>query len=407
MSQPESSQPATVAIVASGVVSPLGCGLDATARGLREGRDCVMAVTAFDVSTARCHDAGQVPDAWLEPLRDSRRTRKLHRASLMMIAATRELRARDAGFAPEMMIIGATGGGMTFGESCFRSLARHGADRRRAAWLANYSPQKAVLDAQEDAGFRVPVSIIANACASGSNAIGHAFQLIRAGRCDAILCGGFDCVSELVFRGFDSLQASTPEKIRPFDAARTGLVLGEGAALFALENLAHALARGATILGIVRGYGISTDTHHITQPHPSGIGPRMAMEGALASASASAESVDYINAHGTATTFNDATEGVAIAQLFGNRVPVSSTKSMMGHALGGAGAIEAVFSLLAIRGEFLPPNIHFNACDPAWELDIVANCARPAAPRRVLSNSFGFGGTNASILIDAAPPDLK
>jgi 3-oxoacyl-[acyl-carrier-protein] synthase II len=402
MTPREISHPATVAIVAAGVVSPLGLGLDATAQALREGRDGVGPVTAFDTTTARCHDAGQVPDPWLEPLREGRRARRLHRASLMMIAAMREVRGQDPDFAPAQMIIGATGGGMTFGEAFFRSLSGGGADRRRAAWLANYNPQKPVLDAQEDAGFRAPVSIIANACASGSNAIGHAFQLIRAGCCDAILCGGYDCVSELVFRGFDCLQASTPEKIRPFDAARTGLVLGEGAALLALENLDHARARNAPILGIVSGYGISTDTHHITQPHPSGIGPRLAMERALASAGAVAESVDYINAHGTATIFNDATEGLAIAQLFGNRVLVSSTKSMMGHALGGAGSIEAVFSLLAIRHGFLPPNIHFTACDPAWDLDIVANHSRPATPRRVLSNSFGFGGTNASILIDAA-----
>ena len=149
---PETSQPATVAIVAAGVVSPLGRGLDANVAGLRKGRDCVTRVTAFDVGTARCHDAGQVPDPWLEPLRDSRRARKLHRASLMMISAMRELRGQDAGFAPEQMIIGATGGGMTFGEACFRSIASRGADRRRAAWLANYNPQKAVQ--QTDAQIR-------------------------------------------------------------------------------------------------------------------------------------------------------------------------------------------------------------------------------------------------------------
>jgi 3-oxoacyl-[acyl-carrier-protein] synthase II len=388
-----------VAIVGAGIVSPLGRGIDATARALRDGMDCVSAVTAFDVSSARCHNAGQVPDAWIEDLRDSRGRRRLHRASLMMIAAIRELRAQDPDFAPEHFIVGATGGGMTFGEAFYRSLPEGAADRRHAAWLANYNPQKPVLDAQEDAGFRIPSAIIANACASGSNAIGHAFELIRAGRHEAVLCGGYDCVSELVFRGFDSLQASTPEKIRPFDASRTGLVLGEGAALFALENADRARARGARILGFVTGYGISTDTHHITQPHPSGIGPRLAMERALASAGCAAESVDYINAHGTATTFNDATEGLAIAQLFGNRVPVSSTKSMMGHALGGAGAIEAVFSLIALREGFLPPNINFTTCDPAWDLQIVANHSRPATLRRVMSNSFGFGGTNASLVI--------
>jgi 3-oxoacyl-[acyl-carrier-protein] synthase II len=394
--------PVTVAIVGAGIISPLGRGLEATTRSLRDGADCVTPVTTFNVASARCHTAGQIPDAWLEDLRASRKSRRFHRASLMMIAATREILAQDPGFAPRQLIIGATGGGMTYGESFYRSLAAGRADRRHAAWLANYNPQKPVLDAQEDAGFHTPSAIIANACASGSNAIGHAFELIRAGRRNAILCGGYDAVSELVFRGFDCLQASTPEKIRPFDAARTGLVLGEGAGLFALENYDHAQARGARILGLVTGYGISTDTHHITQPHPSGIGPRLAMERALTSAACDAASVDYINAHGTATPFNDATEGLAIAQLFGNRVPVSSTKSMMGHALGGAGAIEAVISLIAIREAFLPPNINFTSCDPAWDLDIVANQSRPAPIHRVLSNSFGFGGTNASLLIESA-----
>jgi len=398
MPSPDST---SVAIVAAGIISPLGRGLGATECALRDGADCVTPMTNFDVSSARCHTAGQIPDAWMEDLRATRKARRLHRASLMMLAAVRELRAQDPAFVPEQLFIGATGGGMTFGEAFYRSLAAGTPNRRHAAWLANYNPQKPVLDAQEDAGFRVPSAIIANACASGSNAIGHAFDLIRRGQQSAVLCGGYDAISELVFRGFDSLQASTPDKIRPFDAARSGLVLGEGAALLALENCEQARARGARILGFVTGYGISTDTHHITQPHPSGIGPRLAMERALASAGCSAETVDYINAHGTATTFNDATEGLAIAQLFGNRVPVSSTKSMMGHALGGAGAIEAVISLIAIRESLLPPNINFATCDPAWDLQIVANRSRPAALRRVLSNSFGFGGTNASLVIES------
>ncbi len=383
-------------------MSPLGRGLAATGRALREGVDCVTPVTAFDVASARCQTAGQIPDEWLEDLRESRERRRMHRASLMMIAACRELRAFDGGFGPEQIVIGATGGGMTFGEAFYRSLISKGRDRQRAEWLANYNPQKPVLDAQEDAGFRAPASIIANACASGSNAIGLGFELIRAGRRKAVLCGGYDAISELVFRGFDSLQASTPEKVRPFDAERTGLVLGEGAGLLALEEGGHARARGARILGWVSGYGISTDTYHITQPHPSGTGPRLAMERALASAGREAAEIDYINAHGTATTFNDATEGLAISQIFGSRVPVSSTKSMMGHALGGAGAIEAVISLIAIGEGFLPPNINFNQCDPAWDLNIVAGQSRPAAIRRVVSNSFGFGGTNASLVIETA-----
>jgi 3-oxoacyl-[acyl-carrier-protein] synthase II len=203
----------------------------------------------------------------------------------------------------------------------------------------------------------------------------------------------------MVFVGFDSLQASTPEKIRPFDRSRTGLVLGEGAALLALEDLASARRRGAPILAEITGYGISTDNHHLTQPHPSGIGPRQAMERALADAGIAPNKVDYINAHGTATVFNDATEGTAIAEIFGEQVPVSSTKSMMGHSLGAAGAIEAAFCVLALQHQFLPPNIHFKELDPAWRLNIVANESREATVTCALSNSFGFGGTNASVVL--------
>ncbi len=405
-----------VAITAIGVVSPLGLGAAETARALREGRDCVTPVERFDVSRCRAKTAGQVGNAQLlatgsEVPRNAPRftlhaprSTHLHPASRMMIAATREVCAGDPAFQPELMIVGTTSGGMSFGESFHRAQIAKQRPRERAAWLANYAPQKAVLDAQAACGFSAPAQIIANACASGTNAIGHAFSLIRAGLQRRVLCGGYDVVAELVFVGFDALQASTAEKIRPFDKGRTGLVLGEGAAMLALEDWESAVQRGAPILAEVTGYGISTDNHHLTQPHPSGIGPRQAMERALASARRIPAAVDYINAHGTATTFNDATEGTAIAQLFGGgkRVPVSSTKGMMGHALGAAGAIEAVFSVLAMRHGFLPPNINFQEPDPAWPLDIVANEAREADVRCVVSNSFGFGGTNASIVLEKA-----
>jgi 3-oxoacyl-[acyl-carrier-protein] synthase II len=176
------------------------------------------------------------------------------------------------------------------------------------------------------------------------------------------------------------------------------MVLGEGAGVLALENLDAANGRGAPILAEIIGYGISTDNFHITQPNPSGIGPRQAMEQALGNANASGKEVDYINAHGTATVFNDAAEGKAISTLF-NGVPVSSTKSMMGHSLGAAGAIEAIVCLLALQHQFLPSNINFRESDNDLDLNIVANEARPALVRTVLSNSFGFGGTNASILM--------
>jgi 3-oxoacyl-[acyl-carrier-protein] synthase II len=300
-----------------------------------------------------------------------------------------------------MAVVGTTSGGMSFGEQYYRALQQPGTRAPRApGWIANYPPQKPAVDALEACGLTSPCQIIANACASGTNAIGHAFECIRSGRYERILTGGYDALSELVFVGFDSLQAATPEKCRPFDGARSGLVLGEGAALLALENFATAEARGAQILAEITGYGISTDNHHLTQPHPSGIGPRQAMEHALESAGLAPEAIGYVNAHGTATPLNDAAEGRAIAELLG-RVPVSSTKGMMGHSLGAAGAIEAVLTILALRHGFLPANINFRVADVGLDLDIVANQVRAATPAVALSNSFGFGGTNASIVLQA------
>jgi len=390
---------ARVAVVAAGVVSPLGFGLSETLDSLQEARDCITRVTRFSVAECRCKTAGQVSDERLLSNRSKAgRARRLHRASHMMISALGEALAQSPQFKPELTIVGTTSGGMSYGEDYFRALKRHGSLRHSPTWIANYPAQKPVIDAQETFGISAPCQVISNACASGTNAIGHAFECVRSGRYERILTGGYDALSELVFVGFDSLQASTPEKCRPFDRDRTGMVLGEGAAILALENLDAARARGARVLAEVTGYGMSTDNFHLTQPDPSGIGPRRAMERALESAQISADAIDYINAHGTATPFNDAAEGKAISELFG-RVPVSSTKGMMGHSLGAAGAIEVIVCLLALQHQFLPGNINFGAPDENIDLNVIANKARPAALRTVLSNSFGFGGTNASIAI--------
>ena len=390
---------ARVAVVAAGVVSPLGFGLSETLDSLQEARDCITRVTRFSVAECRCKTAGQVSDERLLSNRSKAgRARRLHRASHMMISALGEALAQSPQFKPELTIVGTTSGGMSYGEDYFRALKRHGSLRHSPTWIANYPAQKPVIDAQETLGISAPCQVISNACASGTNAIGHAFECVRSGRYERILTGGYDALSELVFVGFDSLQASTPEKCRPFDRDRTGMVLGEGAAILALENLDAARARGARVLAEVTGYGMSTDNFHLTQPDPSGIGPRRAMERALESAQISADAIDYINAHGTATLFNDAAEGKAISELFG-RVPVSSTKGMMGHSLGAAGAIEVVVCLLALQHQFLPGNINFGAPDENIDLNVIANKTRPAALRTVLSNSFGFGGTNASIAI--------
>jgi 3-oxoacyl-[acyl-carrier-protein] synthase II len=207
---------------------------------------------------------------------------------------------------------------------------------------------------------------------------------------------GFDALAELVFAGFDSLRAATTEKCRPFDSARTGLALGEGAACFLIEA-PDDVPRSA-VRASVAGWGFANDNHHLTQPEPSGTGPRLSMERALADAGWAG--VDYINAHGTGTPFNDSSEAAAIRSVCPS-APVSSTKGMTGHALGAAGAIEAAFCILAMEGGFLPPNINLRETDSG--LDIVANASRPASLGRVLSNSFGFGGSNATVLLEKLP----
>lgn len=383
-----------VAITALGIVSPLGLGSEQNARALRLGTSGIRSLTRFDVSSCRSQVAGLADDFLPPP------SPRLHLASAMTLAALAELRAADPAFAPSAAVIGTTSGGMSFGENFLR-LARSGLrDRRAALWLANYPPQKPALDALASARWPIPLEIVANACASGSNAIGLAFRSIRSGQRRAVLCGGYDVVCELVFTGFDALQASTPDACRPFDRNRTGLALGEGAALLALEDMDSALERRAPILAEISGYGTATDNHHLTQPHPSGIGPRRAMERALADAALQPSDLGYINAHGTATPLNDASEAAAI-QAVAPATPVSSTKGLTGHALGAAGALEAVFCVLALRDHFLPGNPMLKEPDPDCALHLVPGPSADVSIRHALSNSFGFGGSNASVILSS------
>jgi 3-oxoacyl-[acyl-carrier-protein] synthase II len=386
-----------VLVTGFGIVSPIGRNAADNLAGLRDGRDAVSKVTAFDVSKTRCKTAGQVSDDWLSDVFPvSRRTQRLHRSSRMVAAALKEAMSMAGGPSPELIVFSTSAGAISNGELFYRTVLASKSRRSTAKWVANYMPQKPILDALEFLNLRLPMQIVSNACSSGTNSIGHAFHLVRDGLHSCVICGGYDPLAELLFVGFDSLQASTPEKIRPFDRHRTGLVLGEGSGVLILESEESARKRKATAYAEICGYGVSTDTYHLTQPNPSGIGPRLSMERALQSSDV--ESIDYVNAHGTATLYNDATEGIAISQLLPG-VPVSSTKSMMGHALGAAGAIEAVFCVLALQQQFLPPNIHFEEPDPSWNFEVIANRSRPARIRTVLSNSFGFGGTNASLVL--------
>lgn len=398
-----SSDSHRVAVTAAGCVSALGVGVPSNFSGLRENRSGVRAVDRFDVSNCRSKTAGAVDDvaladaAWSAGLPRSR-----GRASRLFTSALAEALAARPGFEPELAIIGTTSGGMPLGEAFYRAVTRRGKSfdsaRRR---LREYLPQQPVVDALQACGIGAPVRIFSNACASGTNAVGHAFRLVRSGAARRMVCGGYDVLCELVFAGFDALQASTPDVCRPFDEARNGLVLGEGAAVLFLERFDDAVASGLPILAELTGYGSATDNYHLTQPNPDGSGPRIAMERALADAGCVSSDVDYVNAHGTATPFNDACEALAIAAVCPGAA-VSSTKAQIGHTLGAAGAIEAVFSVLALQGEFLPANLNFERADKGVGLDIVGNMQRQMRARRVVSNSLGFGGANASLVIERA-----
>lgn len=381
-----------VRIASFGCISPLGVGRQETSAGLRSGRDGISPVRLFPVAGRRSQTAGQVTEE-LGALASAVAPRSRHwtRSAQMVLLAMEEARQARPDFVPDCVVMGTTSGGMPLGEDFFRTLAAgqssHAATRR----LLGYFPQQPVQQAMRIFHWDAPVQIISNACASGTNALGIACQLIRSGAARRVLAGGYDALAEFVFAGFDSLHASTAEKCRPFDAARTGLVLGEGAAVFCLEAGDEGLA--------IAGYGSAVDTHHLTQPHPSGSGPLAAMRQALASAKLEPEAIDYINAHGTGTLFNDASEARGILQIC-PRSPVSSTKGTTGHSLGAAGAIEAAFCCEALEGQFLPPNLNFTRTEEEFPLDIVANTARSARPQRVLSNSFGFGGANATLVLE-------
>lgn len=387
-----------VAISGMGCISPLGVDSAAATRSLIDATDCVTPVEAFDVSRCKCQSAGQIPDTWLQKAMDiTRHARHWSRASRMMLLALAEALSNRPDFEPDAVVIGTTSGGMPFGEEFYRMHEQIQRRRRAAMWVREYVPQQPVRDAMEVFSLGAPIRVVSNACASGTNALGIACHAVRSGRARRVLCGGYDALCELVFAGFSSLQAATGEKCRPFDAGRTGLVLGEGAAVFLVERLDEITHPP---LAELSGYGASTDNHHLTQPNPDGSGPRMAIEIALADARRTGADVDYVNAHGTATPFNDTCEARALAAVC-PQAPVSSTKGQMGHALGAAGAIEAAFCVQAIQEGFLPANIHFRAPDDGVALDIIANVSRKASPRCVLSSSLGFGGANAAIVMEA------
>lgn len=300
------------------------------------------------------------------------------------------------------IVLGTTGCGAEAGESFFREEISTGRVRPiHARQTVSYQGQTQALEVAEALDLpSSPITIISNACASGSNAIGHAWELVRSGQSQRALAGGYDALGQLVFGGFDSLQALSPSPCRPFHAARNGLTLGEGSAILAIETLESARARNAEILGEIVGYGATTDVHHLTQPHPQGDAALQAMIEACAVAKINAAEITYANAHGTATVHNDASEAIALKRLRGECVSslnVSSTKASIGHLLGAAGAVEAVICLMTLRGQWLPPQIDIDAIDPLCEFKLVREPG-DGTIEIALSNSFGFGGANASLI---------
>jgi 3-oxoacyl-[acyl-carrier-protein] synthase II len=296
---------------------------------------------------------------------------------------------------------------MTVGEVYFRQAVetpdRHRHQPTRAIHYQAHTQARIVGDALGLEGS--VIRIVSNACASGTDAIGHAWEWIRSGRAQRVLTGGYDAHSQMVFAGFDSLQLMSPTTCRPFDAGRDGLLLGEGAAILALETLDYARQRGAIILGEIVGYGSALDRHHLTQPQPNGDAALAAMQLACESARLTPAEIDYVNAHGTGTILNDSSEAIAIGRWAGSRapaLPVSSSKASIGHLLGAAGAAEAVVCLMVLQGQWLAPEPALECPDPVCSFRVVSQ-PESARIRCVLSNSFGFGGVNASLIFRRWP----
>jgi 3-oxoacyl-[acyl-carrier-protein] synthase II len=402
---PSSAAPPRVVITGVGIVTALGSGWKPNAEGFRTGRRAFRPVTQFDVTRQRVKIAAEVdlPEN-LPPTRlTARQFSRLDRAGKMLLLAAHEA-WRQAGWeAVENLplVLGTTAGGMTLGEAYYRQAVQQPLRNGRQATRAiHYQPQVQARMVFDALGCSGPITIISNACASGGNAIGHAWDLIRSGQAERVIAGGYDALGEMVFSGFDSLQALSPTVCRPFDARRDGLALGEGAAIVNLETLESARRRGAIVLGELIGYGTSVDQHHLTQPHPQGGMTLTVMQQACVNAGVTPEEIDYINAHGTGTVLNDSSEALAINEWAGRRaatLPVSSTKASIGHLLGGAGAVEAVVCLMTLREQWLPPEIEFETPDPACKFPIVHK-SQDAHVNVALSNSFGFGGVNATLI---------
>jgi 3-oxoacyl-[acyl-carrier-protein] synthase II len=398
-----------VVITGLGVIAPIGIGKEVFWREMIAGRNGISEIERFDTSAHRTHRGGEIKDFVASSFMKKERADEMGRASQFAVAATR-MAFEDAGIETQALdpkrlgiMCGTTMGESQAVEALDEVLARDAQAGGINARLVQQAPMDMIqVNVAREFGVRGPVNMIPTACAAGNYAIGYATDLLKTGQVEVMVAGGSDPLSRIAFTGFNSMLAVAPEMCQPFDRNRKGMMVSEGAAMLVLEPLERALARGARIYAEVASYGISNDTHHMTAPHPEGKGAVRAMRNALGEAGLEPSQVDYINAHGTGTPANDKVETAAIKQVFGEAAystPVSSIKSMIGHTMGAASAIEAVACALAIERGKIPPTINYSEPDPQCDLDYVPNVARERQVEVALSNSFAFGGNCAALIL--------
>jgi 3-oxoacyl-[acyl-carrier-protein] synthase II len=404
-----------VVVTGMGAVTPLGNDIETTWANLIAGKSGADVIKQFDASTYPVNFACELkefdPKQWI----DHKQARRMDRFAQMIVAAARQAEA-DSGFQvePEAERVGAsiaTGiGGLQAFQDCYDILLARGPDRVNPFAIPQIIPNMGAAWVSMELGSRGPLSSQCTACAASNMAIGEASDMIRLGRADVVFAGGTEAgITPVGIAGFSAMRALSrrneePEKAsRPFDADRSGFVMGEAGGVVVLEDLEHARARGAKIYAELLGYGLSSDAAHITEPDPTGANPARAMTMAFGDAGISPEDIDYINAHGTSTPLGDASETnvikIALGEENARKTPVSSTKGATGHCLGASGAVEAIFSILAVNKNVLPPTINYETPDPKCDLDYIPNEAREADVKVAVSNSFGFGGHNACIVL--------
>lgn len=405
-----------VVVTGMGMITPVGHDVASTWESLLAGHSGAGPITLFDASAMRTHIAAEVKGFDPEAHFDKKDLRRIDRFSQFFLVAAREaltdaglsFQGDDEAAARAGVVLGAGFGGMGSFISEIDVLRQRGPERVSPYGVPKVIANMAAGLASIEHNLLGPVTCTVTACSASANAIGDAAELIRRGAADVMLAGGSEAsITDYAIASFNQARALSTRNdeparaSRPFDADRDGFLMGEGGGAMVLEGRERALARGAKVYAELTGYGMSADAYHITLPRPGGSGAARAMVAALADAGIRPAEVGYINAHGTSTEANDSTETAAIKLALGDeayRVPVSSTKSMTGHVLGGAGAVEAIVSILAMRQGVLPPTINYETADPECDLDYVPNQARPVQVEHVMSNSFGFGGHNVSLV---------